>query len=97
MIVPHFGNINNWLKQQNKQPLSNQELVENPLVKQKIEEEIQKINPHFGNWEQIKRFELLAQTWSIETGELTPTLKLKRKVISEKYRSNIDSLYNFKD
>jgi long-chain acyl-CoA synthetase len=47
----------------------------------------------FGGWEQIKRFELLDAPWGIETGELTPTMKLKRKVIMEKYADRVEALY----
>lgn len=57
------------------------------------EQEIKKLNQNFGNWEQIKSFRLLADEWSVETGELTPTLKLKRKVMEKKFEAEIEKNY----
>jgi long-chain acyl-CoA synthetase len=54
---------------------------------------VNELNKSFGNWEQVKRFALLPNEFSITTGELTPTLKLKRKIISLKYQSIIDGFY----
>ena len=66
----------------------------------RIQEEIDLLNAKFGNWEKIKRFELTPDIWSIEGGQLTPTLKLKRKLVMEKYINlfhkiyHVDSTYN---
>jgi long-chain acyl-CoA synthetase len=54
---------------------------------------VEEFNQLFGKWEQLKRFELLDKPWGIETGELTPTMKLKRKVIMEKYADRVEALY----
>ena len=59
----------------------------------KIEKEIEIQNATLGNWEQVKKFRLLSAEFSIDGGELTPTLKLKRKVILEKYKQIIESIY----
>jgi long-chain acyl-CoA synthetase len=68
-------------------------MIQNEQVQEKYLNEVAKFNELFGNWEQIKRFELLDTPWGIETGELTPTMKLKRKVIMEKYADRVEALY----
>lgn len=72
----------------------NEEIIMNPKVIKKIEEEVEFYNQKFGNWEKIKRFELTPEVWSIDGGELTPTLKLKRKAVKEKYQKLYDKIYN---
>ena len=68
-------------------------IINNPHVKAKIQEEIYRLNKHFGSWEQVKKFVLLENEFSIHGGELTPTLKLKRKVILKKYADEYESIY----
>ena len=63
-------------------------------VKERIWKDIQKYNKRFSHIEQIKKFELTSEDWTVETGELTPTLKLKRKIILEKYKEVIEKIYN---
>ena len=60
----------------------------------RIQEEIDIYNKQFGNWEKIKKFELTPDIWSIDSGHLTPTMKLKRKVIKEKYAILYNRIYN---
>ena len=59
----------------------------------RLQKEVDRINEGYGSWEKIKKFALLSQEFGIATGELTPTLKLKRKVILEKYKSIVDGFY----
>jgi len=59
-----------------------------------FQEKIDEKNKHFGQWETIKRFELMPDEWTIDGGELTPTLKVKRKIVTEKYQALIDKLYS---
>ncbi len=73
---------------------SNEEIVSNEKVIARIQEEIDSLNEKFGNWEKIKRFELTPDIWSIEGGQLTPTLKLKRKIVMEKYIDLFHKIYN---
>ncbi|MFV8354621.1 AMP-dependent synthetase/ligase [Flavobacterium sp. XS1P32] len=73
---------------------SNEEIVSNIKVIARIQEEIDNLNEKFGNWEKIKRFELTPDVWSIEGGQLTPTLKLKRKIVMEKYTDLFYKIYN---
>ncbi len=72
---------------------SPEEMSKSPELKARIEKEIEKINKDLGNWEKIKKIELSPEIWSIEGGELTPTLKLKRKKIKEKYMYLYDRMY----
>ncbi len=69
-------------------------MIHSPIVKERIWQDIQKYNKRFSHIEQIKKFEILSDDWAVETGELTPTLKLKRKVILEKYKDLIEKIYN---
>ncbi len=73
---------------------TNEEIVANLKVIERIQEEVDKLNEKFGNWEKIKRFELTPDVWSIEAGHLTPTLKLKRKIVMEKYLDLFHKIYN---
>ena len=93
-IQPSFEFVKEWAKI-HKITIgdTNKELISNPQVIQRIEEEVAVLNEKFGNWEKIKRFELTEDVWSIEGGQLTPTLKLKRKIVLEKYRDLYSKIY----
>ena len=71
-----------------------EDIVKNQKVIERLKEEIDHLNQKFGHWEQIKRFELTPDIWSVEGGHLTPTLKLKRKIILEKYKDLYAKIYN---
>ena len=73
---------------------SNEEIISNEKVIERIQGEIDTLNDKFGNWEKIKRFELTPDVWSIEGGQLTPTLKLKRTIVMEKYIDLFHKIYN---
>lgn len=95
LIIPSFPFIREWAKRHhldldNK---SNAEIQVMPEVIQRIQEEVDKYNELYGSWEKIKKFALLEKEFTIETGELTPTLKLKRKIILEKYQKEVDQFY----
>jgi len=94
-IVPSFLFLKEWALQNNLNfdKLSNEELVLNEKILSKFKEEIAEINEFFGSWEQLKKFVLLPTEFSIDGGELTPTLKLKRKKIMEKYQKEYAILY----
>ena len=68
-------------------------MLKNEKVLGKIERDVAKANSEYGAWEQIKKYELLSEPFTIEGGELTPTLKLKRKPIKEKYKDLIENIY----
>ena len=71
----------------------NEEIAGNEAVKERIQNEVAEFNTLYGNWEQIKKIELLPNELTIEGNELTPTLKLKRKIIMEKYKNTVDKIY----
>ena len=94
-IQPNFSFIKEWEKIHHiAVGTTNQEIVSNPKVIARIQEEIDRLNKKFGNWEQIKRFELTPEVWSITSGHLTPTLKLKRKIVMEMYKDLYQKIYN---
>ena len=71
-----------------------EEIITNEVVIKRIQKEVYAINERFGNWEKVKRFELTSDVWSIDGGHLTPTMKLKRKIIVEKYKDLYAKIYN---
>lgn len=94
-IQPSFDFLKDWAKLHNINiGNTNEEIINNQQVIDRIQEEINELNTKFGNWEKIKRFELTPNIWSIDGGELTPTLKLKRKIIAEKYIDLYNKIYN---
>jgi long-chain acyl-CoA synthetase len=94
-IQPSFEFVKEWAKLNHVQiGATPEEVTQNPKIIDRIQQEIDKINEKFGNWEQIKRFELTPDLWTIDSGHLTPTMKLKRKVILEKYKALFDKIYN---
>lgn len=95
LIQPSFDFIREWERlHQIEVGKTNEEIVSNPQVIARISEEVEKLNEQFGNWEKIKRFELTPDVWSIDGGHLTPTMKLRRKIILEKYKSLYDKIYS---
>ncbi|QZK90717.1 long-chain fatty acid--CoA ligase [Flavobacterium sp. CHNK8] len=94
-IQPSFEFIKEWaLIHKIELGSSNEAIVANEKVIERIQQEIDTLNEKFGNWEKIKRFELTPNIWSIEGGELTPTLKLKRKIVLQKYADLFNKIYN---
>lgn len=93
LIVPSFSHLEKWMKRNNIPYTSHEEAVKNPQVLDKYKEIIEGLNASFNHVEQVKKFELLPREWSIETGEMTPKLSLKRKVIMEKYKEAIEHIY----
>ena len=93
-IQPSFEFIKEWEKLHGIEVgKTNQEIISNPKVIARIQEEVDHLNAKFGNWEKIKRFELTPDVWSIDGGQLTPTLKLRRKIILEMYKPLYEKIY----
>lgn len=94
LIVPAFIHLRDWLSSQKiNAPADNQSLIAMPEINSLIQSQIDKYNPLFGHPEQVKKFALLPEEWTIDGGELTPTIKIKRKVIEQKYAAAIEQLY----
>ena len=93
LIVPSIPNLREWMQHKGISFTTIEDAVNNPKVLDLYRELIDSFNKFFNHVEQVKKFELIPHEWTIETGELTPTLKLKRKVIMEKYKTAIDRIY----
>lgn len=93
LIVPSFVQLTAWAEKNGVVVLSNEELIKDKQVLSLLDNEIKKFNDNFGQWEQIKKFVALPNEWSVESGELTPTMKPKRKIIAERYSKEINSIY----
>ncbi len=93
LIVPSFPNLREWCRQQGVSFTSNEDIMRNERIIDMFKELVESFNKFFNHVEQIKKFELLPYEWSVETGELTPKLSLKRKVVMEKYKEAIARMY----
>jgi long-chain acyl-CoA synthetase len=93
LIVPAFNPLKEWCDQNAVSYNGNESIIKNEKVLSLIKDTVERYNQNFNQVEQIKKFELLPREWSVEGGELTPTLKLKRKVILEKYKDAVDRIY----
>jgi long-chain acyl-CoA synthetase len=93
LIVPAFGQLTEWCNQHGYDSGSRQVMIQNPAVIQFYKEIVAGFNEHFNHVEQIKKFELLPSEWTVEAGELTPKMNIKRKIILERYKTFIDKIY----
>ena len=94
VIQPNVDYVTQWLKEKGIVCDSLAQAVQEPLLKEAIEKEVEHHNQYFGSWEQVKKIELTPEEWSIDEGHLTPTMKLKRKVVAEKYDALIEQMYS---
>jgi long-chain acyl-CoA synthetase len=94
LIVPSFNALKDWCAEHGVEFNGNEKIIKNEKIINLIKDTVERYNQNFNQVEQIKKFELLPHEWSVEGGELTPTLKLKRKVIMEKYKDAIERIYN---
>lgn len=93
IIVPDFAFLKTWCQKHEIPFTTPKEMINNADVKRRYAEEIKKINQNFGDTEKIKRYELIADEWSVNNGILTPTLKVKRNVVKETYKDLIEMMY----
>jgi long-chain acyl-CoA synthetase len=93
LITPSFENLREWCTRHEIPYTTDEQMIKNQKVIDKFQSEIDRFNEQFGQWERVKKFALLPQAWGIDSGELTPTLKLKRRVINDKYAAEIEALY----
>ncbi len=94
LIVPSMPNLKEWMRLKGISFTTNEDAIHHPKVLELYKELIESFNKFFNHVEQIKKFELLANEWGIDTGEMTPKLSMKRKVIMEKYKSAVDRIYH---
>ena len=93
LIVPSYANLIPWSKQNEITFSTHEELIKDKRVIALYQSIIDGYNPEFNHVEQIKKIKLLAEEWSLNSGELTPTGKMRRKIITEKYNAEIESMY----
>ncbi|HLT51022.1 MAG TPA: long-chain fatty acid--CoA ligase [Arenibacter sp.] len=93
LIQPDFNFVRNWAKMRNLEFADNNKLITNEQVLERFQEEVDQANESFAKWEKVKDFRLTPDVWSIEEGHVTPTLKLKRKVVKEKYIRLYNDMY----
>ena len=92
-IVPAFDFLKEWCERKGIKYTSQSDIIKNEQVIKRIHKEIDHFNEGFGKWETIKKFELIDHVWGVDTGEVTPTLKLKRKAIKAKYEDLYNKIY----
>jgi len=93
LIIPNLPALKDWLKAKNLTFSSLPAAIALPVVQEKYQKEVDKANETLGQYEKIKKFLVLAEPWGVDSGELTPTLKLKRKAILGKYAKDVNSIY----
>ena len=94
LVVPDFVNLKVWCKEKGINFTNNAEMIVRPEVYKLFKHEIDKKNKQLGKTEQIKKFILLPDEWTVMSGELTPTLKLRRNFVMEKYKVLVEQLFN---
>jgi long-chain acyl-CoA synthetase len=97
LVVPDFEHFRTWCKIKNIPYTTNSEMIQNKEFRNRIKKELDCFNKQFGDTEQIKKFELIDHEWTVESGEITANLKLKRRTIHEKYKNLINAIYNIKE
>ena len=93
LIRPDFAFLKDWCKEHNIAFTTNEEMIQNEEVKKRYDREVKKLNEGLGEVEKVKKYQLIADEWTIGNGILTPTLKVKRKVVMERYCDTIDKLF----
>jgi len=91
LIQLNFDFVTEWAKRHNHIV---KDITTDAKLILRVQEEIDRYNRNFGNWEQIKKFEITPDEWTIEAGHLTPTMKMRRKIIKEKYLNLFQKIYN---
>lgn len=93
LIVPSFPNLLDWCRHHGISAMDHEAVIREPKVLEMYKDLVESFNKYFNHVEQVKKFELLPLEWSVDTGEMTPKLSLKRKVILEKFRDAIARIY----
>lgn len=93
LIVPSFPTLKEWMREKNIPFTTAEDALHHPKVLELYRELVESFNNFFNHVEQIKKFELIPREWSIETGEMTPKMSLKRKVVMEKFKENVERIY----
>ena len=94
LIVPSIPTLKEWMREKNIPFTTTEDALHHPKVLELYRELVESFNTFFNHVEQIKKFELIPREWSIETGEMTPKLSLKRKVVMEKFKDAVERIYS---
>ena len=95
LVQPAFPFVKEWAKRHDLEiGEAHHEIAAHPKVKERIMQEVEKYNENFGKWEKIKIIELTPDEWSVEAGHLTPTMKLKRRMVKEIYKDLYNRIYD---
>ena len=97
LLSPNFTFLHDWCSIHRIQYRDNTDLVEIPEVIERFAREVHEVNKSLGEFEHIKRFRLVTEEWTPQTGELSPTLKLRRNILMERYSHVINEIYSMKD
>ncbi|MBL7905829.1 MAG: long-chain fatty acid--CoA ligase [Bacteroidales bacterium] len=97
LVVPDFPHLKSWCAIKGIEYTTDSEMIALPRIKKRFQKEIEKYNTFFGATEHIKRIELIDHEWTVDTGELTASLKLRRRFINEKYENEIKNIFGLKD
>ena len=93
LIVPNFDGLVRWAGYKKIAFKSHAELIQNPLVVAKVGSRVERVNEQLSNYERVKKIALLDQEMTLEGGQLTPSLKVKRRVVNQMYAAQIENLY----
>jgi long-chain acyl-CoA synthetase len=93
LVVPNWDTLEKWARSENISFATHTELMSLPLVQQKVEREVEKKLTGLARFEMPKKIGLLEHEFTVESGELTPTLKVKRRVVDQRYKAQVDALY----
>ena len=93
LIQPNFEFLSAWAEEHDMILGTNTDICSNEKVISRIQEEVDDANQDFAKWEKVKQFRLTPDVWSIEEGHLTPTMKLRRKIVKEKYTKLYNDIY----
>ena len=95
IIQPNFPFVKEWARRHNVNiGTTNAEIAASPILHERVAKEVERVNQRLGKWAQVKLFAFTPDEWTIDDGHLTPTLKLKRRVIKEKYIDIYNKFYN---
>ncbi len=97
IVSPNFAVLEDWAKGQGIATADRAALIRDPKVVARYQQEFDRVNKEASPWEKVKRFRLVPEEWTVESGEMTPSLKLKRRIVAAKYTGEIEALYSGAD
>lgn len=96
IVQPDFEFLKSYCKRKGLEYGSEKEVIQNEKIKARIFQDVEAINRHFGKWEQVKKIELSDHAWTVDSGELTPTMKLKRRIVQSLHQDHYERIYGHK-